>query len=151
AVDQRLITLVRKELVRPDRAQLPGDDAYRFRHLLIRDAAYEALPKATRADLHRRFAAWLEQHGQGLVELEEILGYHLEQAARYLAELGQDDPALALAAGERLGLAGRRAGWRGDFRSARGLLERGLALTRPYRLDVHFEAELVKELEMTEV
>jgi CheY-like chemotaxis protein len=65
------------------------EDAYRFRQLLIRHAAYDALPKATRADLHRRFAAWLRQHGHSLVELDEILGYHLEQAARYLAELGR--------------------------------------------------------------
>ena len=77
--------LVRKELVRPDRTQLPGDDAYRFRHLLIRDAAYEALPKSTRAELHERFADWLEEHGADLVELDEILGYHLEQAHRYRA------------------------------------------------------------------
>ena len=146
-IDQRLVALVRKELVRPDRAQLTGDDAYRFRHLLIRDAAYDALPKATRADLHRRFAEWLEQHGEGLVELDEILGYHLEQAALYLAELGRDDPALALAAGERLGVAGSRAYWRGDFRAAVALLERALTLERPYRLDVHLEVELVAALQ----
>jgi Tetratricopeptide repeat len=151
SIDQRLIALVRKELVRPDRTQLTGDDAYRFRHLLIRDAAYDALPKATRADLHRRFADWLEQHGEDLVELEEILGYHLEQAALYLAELGQDNREVALAAGDRLVLAGTRAVWRGDLRAANGLLERGLALTRPYRLDVHAEAELAAGLEMTDI
>ncbi|HEU5216962.1 MAG TPA: adenylate/guanylate cyclase domain-containing protein [Gaiellaceae bacterium] len=151
SVDQRLVALVRKELVRPERAQLTGDDAYRFRHLLIRDAAYEALPKATRADLHRRFAAWLEQHGRDLVELDEILGYHLEQAARYLAELGGDDRELALAAGERLGPAGVRAYWRGDPRAAAALLERALTLTRPYRLDIHLEAELAESLEMIDI
>jgi class 3 adenylate cyclase/tetratricopeptide (TPR) repeat protein len=150
-IDQRLVALVRKELVRPDRAQLTGDDAYRFRHLLIRDAAYEALPKATRADLHRRFAEWLGQHGQCLVEMDEILGYHLEQAALYLAELGRDDRALALAAGDRLGLAGRRAYWRGDPRAAIALLERSLTLTRPYRLDVHLEADLADALGMIDV
>ena len=79
----RLTSLVRKELVRPDKAQFAGDDAFRFRHLLIRDAAYDALPKATRAELHERFAGWLEGHGTDLVELDEILGYHLEQAYRY--------------------------------------------------------------------
>src|SRR5262249_24650265 len=151
SVDQRLIALVRKELVRPDRAQLAGDDAYRFRHLLIRDAAYEALPKATRADLHRRFAAWLEEHGQDLVELEEILGYHLEQAALYLAELGQDNREIALAAGDRLQLAGTRAVWRGDFRAATGLLQRGLTLPRPYRLDVRAEAALAAALEIPDL
>jgi len=151
SVDQRLVALVRKELVRPDRAQLAGDDAYRFRHLLIRDAAYEALPKATRAELHRRFAAWLELHGRDLVELEEILGYHLEQAALYLAELGRDARELALSAGDRLGLAGRRALWRGDFRAAIALLERSLVLTRPYRLDVHLEADLAHALEFLDI
>ena len=150
-VDERLIALVRKQLVRPDRPQLTGDDAYRFRHLLIRDAAYDALPKASRADLHRRFAAWLEEHGRDLVELEEILGYHLEQAALYLGQLGENDRELALVAGEHLGLAGRRAAWRGDARAAGGLLERSLALTRPYRLDVHLEAELVRSLEFVDV
>ena len=141
-VDQRLVSLVRKELVRPDRAQLPGDDAYRFRHLLIRDAAYDALPKSVRADLHRRFAAWLEEHGTRLVELEEILGYHLEQAARYLVELGRSEPALAEQAAARLVAAGRRAEWRGDDSAAAGLFERALTLTRPLRLDVQLELDL---------
>ena len=62
-VTTRLAALVRRQLVRPDRAQLAGDDGYRFRHLLIRDAAYDALPKAVRADLHARFADWLDEHG----------------------------------------------------------------------------------------
>ncbi len=84
-----LLGLVRKELVRPSPATLAGDDAFRFRHLLIRDAAYEALPKAARADLHERLAGWIGEHGDDLVELDEILGYHLEQAARYRLELGK--------------------------------------------------------------
>ena len=73
-VTPRLAALVRKQLIRPDRTQLPGDDGFRFRHLLIRDAAYDALPKATRAELHAAFARWLEQHGTSLVELDEIGG-----------------------------------------------------------------------------
>ena len=77
SIPAQLMGLVRKELVRPTAATLPEDDAFRFRHLLIRDAAYDALPKATRADLHERFARWLEEHGPELVELDEILGYHL--------------------------------------------------------------------------
>ena len=87
-VTPRLAALVRKELIRPDKAQLLGEDGFRFRHLLIRDAAYDALPKAVRADLHERFAAWLEERGADLVELDEILGYHLEQASSYRVELG---------------------------------------------------------------
>jgi class 3 adenylate cyclase/tetratricopeptide (TPR) repeat protein len=123
----RLMMLVRKQLVRPDRPQLPNEDAYRFRHLLIRDAAYDALPKSVRADLHRRFARWLETHGQDVVELEEITGYHYEQSARYLAELGRPDTELAAAAAERLWHAGRRARNRGDREAARSLLDRAIA------------------------
>ena len=117
-VTTRLAGLVRRELIRPDRTQLPGDDAYRFRHLLIRDAAYDSLPKAIRADLHARFADWLDEHGQALVERDEIVGYHLEQAARYRAELGQPDASLGERAAERLAAAGRRANDRLDGRAA---------------------------------
>jgi tetratricopeptide (TPR) repeat protein len=150
-VTPRLAALVRRGLVRPERPMLPREDAYRFCHLLIRDAAYDALPKATRTDLHRRFAAWLEAHGESLVELDEVLGYHLEQAARYLDELGRQDSGVALAAGDRLGAAGRRAYWRGDWRAAISLLERALSLTRPYRFDLHRELELVQALLWTDV
>jgi class 3 adenylate cyclase len=145
-VEQRLLALVRKELVRPDRPQFPGEDAYRFRHLLIRDAAYDAVPKATRAALHRRFAGWLEQHGRELVELDEILGYHLEQAVRYEEELGQSDARLCESAAAHLAAAGRSALARGDERAAAGLLGRALALTRPLRLDVHLELDLARAI-----
>jgi class 3 adenylate cyclase/tetratricopeptide (TPR) repeat protein len=142
AVVPRLAGLVRKELIRPERAQLPGDDGFRFRHLLIRDAAYDALPKSTRAELHERFADWLEERGADLVELDEILGHHLEQAARCRRELGQPDSALTERAGELLGTAGLRALWRSDYRAAIGLLERALGLLRPFRLDVNLELSL---------
>ena len=106
---------MRKELIQPHRAQIPGEDAYRFRHQLIRDAAYDALPKAVRVELHERFADWLETHARPhMIELDELLGYHLEQAARYKAELGHPDSVLAERAGERLAVAGRRALWRWD-------------------------------------
>ncbi len=111
-VPSRLLGLVRKELVRPSAGTLPGDDAFRFRHLLIRDAAYDALPKAARAELHERFATWLERRAPDLVELDEILGYHLEQAARYRAELGADSAELrdqSRRAARRRGIARRRA------------------------------------------
>jgi len=140
----RLVALVRKQLVRPDTPQFIGEEAYRFRHLLIRDAAYDALPKAVRADLHERFAAWLEERGGDLVELDEVLGHHLEQAARYKAELERPASALAERAAARLATAGRRALARGDDRAAASLLERSLALTRPLRVDVHLEVDLAQ-------
>ncbi len=145
-VTPRLAALVRRELIRSDRPQFAGEDGFRFRHLLIRDTAYDALSKTTRAELHQRFAAWLEQHGQQLVELDEIVGYHLQQAARYLDGLGEPDPALTVRAGHRLAAAGRRALWRGDQRAAAGLLERALELTRPTRLDVVLELDFAEAL-----
>jgi class 3 adenylate cyclase/tetratricopeptide (TPR) repeat protein len=141
-VDRRLIALVRKELVRPDRGLLAGDDAYRFRHLLIRDAAYDTLPKRTRAELHARFADWLDAHGQELVERDEIVGYHLEQAARYRAELGEPDPLLVERAAERLAVGGRRAHDRGDYRAALALLTRAAELRRQVRFDLALELEV---------
>jgi class 3 adenylate cyclase/tetratricopeptide (TPR) repeat protein len=146
----RLSALVRKELVRPETALFAGDDAYRFRHTLIRDAAYDALPKATRADLHERFADWLEDHAQDLLEGDEILGYHLEQAYRYRAELGPVDHAgrsLAARASERLAAGAAAARMRGDYWAAAGLLGRSAALlpaTETQRLEL--ELELVRTL-----
>ena len=139
----RLTALVRKELIRPDAAQSPGEDAFRFRHLLSRDAAYEALPKATRAELHARFADWLDEHQAGLVELDEMLGYHLEQAARFNDELGRPGGALAERAAARLGAAGLRALDRGDMVGAINLLGRATALLPAGR---HARIELEIEL-----
>jgi class 3 adenylate cyclase/tetratricopeptide (TPR) repeat protein len=145
-VTARLTSLVRKELVRPDKAQLPGEDAFRFRHLLIRDAAYDGLPKATRAELHERFATWLEEHGADLVELDEIVGYHLEQAAKYRAELGTPDDALAERASARLAAAGHRAELRGDLNAALNLLERGFRLRAGLAFDVELALDLADNL-----
>ena len=140
-VTARLTGLVRREFVRPDRPQFAGDDAFRFRHLLMRDAAYDALPKSVRSDLHERFGDWLEKRGE-LLELDEIVGYHLERAAAYRRELGRPAENLAARAGDRLAAAGRRALWREDRRAARALLERALGLTRPLRLDALLEVDL---------
>jgi class 3 adenylate cyclase/tetratricopeptide (TPR) repeat protein len=127
-----LDALVRKELISPDRASFAGDDAFRFRHILIREAAYEAVPKQIRADLHERYAAWLEEvAGDRLSELDEVLGYHLEQAYRCRLEVLRADDhgrALALRGGRRLAAAGRRALARGDMTATANLLERAQQL-----------------------
>jgi class 3 adenylate cyclase/tetratricopeptide (TPR) repeat protein len=131
-VRSRLLALARKELIRPDRAEFAGEDAFRFRHLLIRDAAYQAMPKEQRADLHERFAEWLASAAaERIAEYEEILGYHLEQAYRYRTELGAPDgPAreLAARAAEHLYSSAVRADERGDVTAARSLLDRVVQL-----------------------
>jgi class 3 adenylate cyclase/tetratricopeptide (TPR) repeat protein len=132
-VGAHLLALVRKEFVRPDRAQLPGDDGYRFAHVLVRDAAYESMGKELRAELHERFAAWLERvAADRLGELEEILGYHLEQAALYRRELDlQNESEAGRWAAELLSRAGTRAYDRGDPTAAENLLARARALLPP--------------------
>ena len=131
-LDVHLRSLVRRELVTPERSLLPGEDAYRFRHLLIRDAAYDAIPKRERANLHEAFARWLERvAGERVAEQEEILGYHLEQAHRLRVEIGAKDdrgPALARAAAGHLAAAGRRSYARGDTVGAIALFARAVDL-----------------------
>ena len=146
-----LRSLVRKELVGPERSLLPGEDAYRFRHLLIRDAAYDAIPKHERADLHEAFAGWLEWvAGDRVTEQEEIVGYHLETAYLLRAELGMSEAkgsSIALRAAEHLGSAGRRSYDLGDTPGAINLLSRAVALADPESADgVRLQLELGENL-----
>ena len=78
-----LAALVRKELVRPHEAI---EDTFRFRHILIRDAAYQRISKELRSQLHERFAKRLDGRSE---EFHELVGYHLKQAHRYLSGLGR--------------------------------------------------------------
>ncbi len=122
-----LFSLVRKDLIRPHEAIA---DTFRFRHMLIRDAAYQRISKARRADLHERVAGWLDGRGE---EFDEIVGYHLEEAHRCLVELGPSGERgrmLAERAAERLGASGLRAFARGDSPAAT-LLERASVLLSP--------------------
>jgi class 3 adenylate cyclase/tetratricopeptide (TPR) repeat protein len=134
-----LLSLVRKELARPDESEFEDEAAFRFRHLLLRDAAYESLPKEARAELHERFAAWLEAKvGERLSEYEEIIGYQLEQAYGCRHELGDDSEegsALARRAGETLARAGRRAAARADAAATVRLSERAFRLLPPDHRD----------------
>ncbi|MGZ8633160.1 MAG: AAA family ATPase, partial [Solirubrobacteraceae bacterium] len=84
-VDAHLLALVRMDLIRPVGA---GEGALRFRHQLIRDAAYDGISKDTRAVLHERFADRLEEHRSTLASVDELLGHHLERAVLLRRELG---------------------------------------------------------------
>jgi class 3 adenylate cyclase/tetratricopeptide (TPR) repeat protein len=126
-VGGHLLALVRKALIRPDRATLPGDDGFRFGHALIRDAAYEALPKRMRVSLHARYADWLLSKLDADAP-DEIVGYHLEQAYRLGAELGAVDPAVGARAADHLAAAARAGLARRDFVAASNLLGRAVEL-----------------------
>jgi class 3 adenylate cyclase/tetratricopeptide (TPR) repeat protein len=131
SVPADLQELVRKLLLRPTVTTL-AQEAFQFRHLLIRDAAYESMPKRRRAELHERVAAWLQATlGERATEHAEIVGYHYEQAVRLWTELG---PAggrateLGIRGAGQLGAGGHRALARGDPRAAVNLLSRAVAL-----------------------
>jgi class 3 adenylate cyclase len=151
----RLQALVRKGLIKPDVRTFAGEDGFRFGHILIRDAAYDSMPKRLRAELHERFAAWAEQR-EG-AELDEIIGHHLEQARSFRLELGPGgavEAALAERAADRLTRAGRRALIRGDAFAASGLLGRAAALAPTPELlldaaEAQMQLGLVVEAEQT--
>ena len=148
-VAAQLQGLVRKGLIRPDRRTFAGEDGFRFGHILIRDAAYESMPKRLRGELHERFAGWAEERAGEGAELDEIIGHHLEQAWLFRLELGPAgiaEAALAGRAAERLTRAGRRALGRADIHAAGNLLERAAALLpedHPRRLELVPELGLV--------
>ena len=124
-LDRRLAALTRRGFVRALRGR--DEDTHRFRHVLIRDVAYGGMTKSARSDLHERYGNWLRQRDGR----DEIVGYHLEQAHRYRAELQPGDlrlRPLADAAGTHLGAAGMRGWKRADLRAAMNLLSRATSL-----------------------
>ncbi|MGN6378270.1 MAG: AAA family ATPase [Gaiellales bacterium] len=132
ALVAHLQRLMRRELIDPDRSLFEGDSAYRFQHVLIRDAAYASLPKRARAELHERFAEWLEERvAQRVDEYREILAYHVEQAYLLLADVAPEDAHLDALRGravDALAAAARQAHERGDDRSAFTTYTRAAAL-----------------------
>ncbi len=132
-VGRVLLGLARKELIQAH----PGpsrEDRFRFRHGLIRDAAYDGTPKEARALFHEWLADWLERHAAPEAAPDELVGYHLEQARRLRLELAPADDRsarLALRAAQRLGAAGRRAFAREDLPAGLSLLDRAVAHAPP--------------------
>jgi DNA-binding SARP family transcriptional activator len=120
-----LVTLVRKGLVRSEAPEFAGQDVFRFAHALIREAAYDGLPKLVRGELHERLGRWLAERGE---TPDEIVGFHLERAYSYGVELGQTRRTLARDAAQRLAAAARDALARGDLPAGARLLERATAL-----------------------
>jgi class 3 adenylate cyclase len=131
AVARSLLALARKGLIQATPSRRLVDDMYRFRHALIREAAYAGMPKAVRATLHEQLAARLSSQAQPSAAKDEILGYHLEQAYLTRVALAPADEAarrVAETGASHLLAAGTRAFTREDMGAAAGLLGRGAAL-----------------------
>jgi DNA-binding SARP family transcriptional activator/class 3 adenylate cyclase len=124
-VQARLLGLVRTHFVRPDPAA--PDEGFRFHHALIRDAAYDGIPKSTRADLHERVAARLDVQSAA----DAVVGYHLEQAFLLRSELGGPDAELGARAGRLLRAAGLEAFAASDLPATVTLLRRARPLLPP--------------------
>jgi tetratricopeptide (TPR) repeat protein len=124
-IDRHLDTLARKQLI-----ARAGAGGFRFGHVLIHFAAYQSMTREDRARLHQRFGDWLASAPDAPAELNEIVGYHLEQAVSHRrgAGLPEDDPSLAVRAGERLADASDRAFARLDITAADNLMSRARAL-----------------------
>jgi len=126
-----LSSLCGKRLIREAGAEA-DDDQYQFTNQLVRDAAYDRVLKRSRARMHERFADWLlRTSGDRVAELEEIIGYHLEQSFRNRAALGPVDEQ-ARSVGDRaarhLGIAGGKAVGHGDMPAAASLYQRAARL-----------------------
>ncbi len=113
-----------KELVLPNEPSSFSDEhEFTFRHALIRDSAYDSLPKSLRTRKHAQIARWAEERaGDRAAELAELIATHDLEALRYLEELGDTSPARADA--ERA--ASRWAGAAGDRATALWLPAEGI-------------------------
>jgi class 3 adenylate cyclase/tetratricopeptide (TPR) repeat protein len=110
-LEERLLGLERKEFLhRERRSQVAGERQYAFRHVLVRDVAYSQLPRAARADRHRRAAEWLGALAPDRAEdRAELLAHHWQAALQYATAAGQDTSGLAVPARLALRGAGDRA------------------------------------------
>jgi len=117
--------LVRRGLILPD-VTVP-DDGFRFQHALIREAVYESMPKALRADLHESVAGRLDETGAE----PALVGFHLEHTYLLRRELGLRDAELGKRAGRLLRLAAEETLSRTDAPATISLLERARVLLPP--------------------
>ncbi|MEP6470021.1 MAG: adenylate/guanylate cyclase domain-containing protein [Chloroflexota bacterium] len=85
--DPALEGLIERDLVRPS-----GGDQFAFRHILIREVAYQTMPRAERAILHAAAGRWLMRLAEGREdELAELIAFHLREAAALSATSGTRD------------------------------------------------------------
>ena len=110
-VDELLHALERKEFIRRERrSAVAGESQYAFLHVLVRDIAYGQMPRAIRAEKHRRAAEWIDSlPGDRAEDRAEMLAHHYSSALEYARSAGQDTSALTGRAAAALRDAGDRA------------------------------------------
>jgi class 3 adenylate cyclase/tetratricopeptide (TPR) repeat protein len=109
----------REFVARAPASRVAGEVEYAFRHTLVRDVAYGQVLRATRADKHRRAAAWIEGLAPDRAEgRAELLAYHYRAALSFARAAGTEPPGLARRALAALRDAGDRAAALGGWESA---------------------------------
>ena len=108
-------------------------DLWRFRHGMVRDVAYDSLPKRERERLHTLVADGLSKEPEAAVRQPRSIAFHLEQAALAALDLDPNDRTLADRAVEALARAGDAALEGPDIRAAEDVYERALDLAGPER------------------
>jgi len=154
-----------KELVLPHEPSSFSDEhEFSFRHNLIRDGAYDSLPKSLRADKHAGVARWAERRaGNRADEIAELIATHQLEALGYLNELGETGErrtelersafAWALAAGQRTSALWQRSEATRWFREAERLADAldlaaqdRVALARPH-VEASWGTDPIPEIE----
>jgi len=111
-IKRELHELARTELIRRARtSSVPGDDEYAFWHDLVHNVTYQQIPRAQRAEQHRRTAAWIEAAASNrLADRAELIAHHYTQALELTLAIGSGDTdPLRRAAVRYLTLAGEQA------------------------------------------
>jgi DNA-binding SARP family transcriptional activator len=107
--DELLQPLVRRELVQRARhSSVAGDTEYAFRHELLRDVAYDEIPRARKAERHRRVAEWIDSLGRA-EDHAELLAHHYVAVLDYGRAAGQDVADVVDSTRRALQAAGLRA------------------------------------------
>ena len=131
-VERLLHALERKDIVRRERRSSVGDQVeHAFRHALLRDVAYNQIPRAARSDLHRRAAEWIEALSDRSEGSAEMLAHHWLEAATYARLAGVDAEPFEERARDALEEAGHRALTLGALTAAARLFSRAAELWPP--------------------
>jgi len=143
-VRRDLNELIRREFVRPVRvSSIDGEDEFSFWHALVRDVAYQQIPRSPRAAKHVAVAAWVEETaGERLADHAEILAYHYAQALELVEAAGDERPDIEASLVRFLVLAGDRA-TQLDTQAAEAYFRRALVLSEE---DEHSRATALAKL-----
>ena len=124
-----------------------GDpDVWRFSHGMVRDVAYESLPKRERRRLHLLVADGLSGNPQMAARRPRAIAFHLEQAALASLDLNPRDRTLAERAVDALARAGDIAREGPNMKAAEEDYRRALELAGPERTWGLREARILASL-----